>query len=332
MTVRRLGPALVQPSTGPGELRVDPSHPLRRDRTERDDVAVGSFVVPRNLAAGTLEDASPDRDEWIRALPGVVRELTQRWSLRVGPPFQPGGQCAWVAPARDPAGRDLALKVGWRHPEALHEADALGLWDGDGAVRVHEAATSDASCALLLERCRPGTALNRLTGPEQDEVLAGLLRRLWREPLSGHSFRPLQEMCDQWADEFEGRPARAGRVIDSGLARAGIELFRWLPGTARRHVVLCTDLHAENILASRREPWLVIDPKPYVGDPTYEPLQHMLNCPDRLSADPLGFAKRLADLLDLDPQRLIAWLFARCVQESLDDPELGEVAARIAPA
>ncbi|MHB1836702.1 MAG: aminoglycoside phosphotransferase family protein [Solirubrobacteraceae bacterium] len=33
----------------------------------------------------------------------------------------------------------------------------------------------------------------------------------------------------------------------------------------------CTDLHAENVLCSQREPWLVIDPKPYVGDPAYEP-------------------------------------------------------------
>jgi streptomycin 6-kinase len=32
---------------------------------------------------------------------------------------------------------------------------------------------------------------------------------------------------------------------------------------------------------------VVIDPKPYVGDRTYDALQHMLNCTERLTRDPL---------------------------------------------
>lgn len=108
-------------------------------------------------------------------------------------------------------------------------------------------------------------------------------------------------------------------------------MLRALPGTADRQVVLCTDLHAGNILAARRAPWLVIDPKPYVGDPAYDALQHMLNCDGRLSADPLALVRRMAALLGLDPGRLRMWLFARCVQESPGWPELRDVATRIAP-
>lgn len=94
--------------------------------------------------------------------------------------------------------------------------------------------------------------------------------------------------------------ARGLDQLDPGLARAGIELFRHLPGTAGRSVLLCTDLHHDNVLAAAREPWLVIDPKPYVGDPAYDLLQQMLNFPDRLAADPAGFADRMAGLLGLD--------------------------------
>ncbi len=61
-------------------------------------------------------------------------------------------------------------------------------------------------------------------------------------------------------------------------------LFRTLPGSAEREVMLCTDLHAGNVLAAEREPWLVIDPKPYVGDPAYDILQHS----DQLSRPPPG--------------------------------------------
>jgi streptomycin 6-kinase len=76
---------------------------------------------------------------------------------------------------------------------------------------------------------------------------------------------------------------------------------------------------------------LVIDPKPYVGDPTYDVLQHLLNCEERLRVDPHRLAGRLAGLLGLDRERLLLWLFARCVQESLDQPSLAETARRLAP-
>ncbi len=75
----------------------------------------------------------------------------------------------------------------------------------------------------------------------------------------------------------------------------------------------------------------MIDPKPYVGDPTYDPLQHLLNCQARLRTDPRDLVERMADLLDLDADRLLLWLFARCVQESPEWPTLADIARRIAP-
>src|SRR5262249_33616389 len=160
--------------------------------------------------------------------------------------------------------------------------------------------------------CEPGVPLSVRPEPEQDVVVAGLLRRLWTAALGDHGFRPLQQMCDEWADEFERKIAGAGTELDLGLVRAGMELFRSLPGTADREVLLCTDLHAGNVLAAERERWLVIDPNPYRGDPTYDALQHMLNCEERLRADPDALLRRMADLLGLDRDRLRLWLFARC--------------------
>jgi hypothetical protein len=88
--------------------------------------------LPSNLIAGIAAEHSVERRAWAAALPRVVADLAQRWSLHVGRPFQPGGQCSWVAPVRDQGGQDLVLKVGWRHPEAVHEADGLALWAGTG--------------------------------------------------------------------------------------------------------------------------------------------------------------------------------------------------------
>ena len=138
-------------------------------------------------------------------------------------------------------------------------------------------------------------------------------------------------MCDAWTEQFEAKIATQPSSLDPGVIRDGVRLFRDLPASADRSVLLCTDLHADNVLAASREPWLMIDPKPYVGDPTYDPLQHLLNCDRRLHDDPSGFARDMADLLDLDGDRLCLWLFARCVVESADWPELGPIAARLAP-
>jgi streptomycin 6-kinase len=295
-----------------------------------------AITLPSNLVRAARSDG---RQPWLTTvLPAIVAQTRDRWSLIVGEPFQPGGQTAWVAPARDAAGRDLVLKVAWPHPEAAREADGLRAWAGRGAVRLHAAHDFGRAHALLLERCRPGTELSVRPGPEQDTVIAALLRRLWIQPPDDNPFPALAQMCLRWAGQTEltqpeltqpglSQPA----PLDPGLTRAGLALFRELPATADRQVLLATDLHAGNVLAAVREPWLVIDPKPHVGDPAYDPLQHMLNCADRLHADPRGLARRMAGLLGLDPDRVLAWLFARCVQEAASWPGLADVARQIAP-
>ncbi|MGH3301935.1 MAG: aminoglycoside phosphotransferase family protein [Streptosporangiaceae bacterium] len=294
------------------------------------------FPVPRYLAETAARE--PGLRDWIARLPFTVAGLADLWSLRVGEPFEPGGQCAWVAPATDPSGADLVLKVGFRFPssEELDEAAGLQAWRGNGAVRLHAAHATQSTQALLIERCRPGTRLRQvLPEPEQDEVVATLLRQLWARPAGTHPFRPLADMCDAWAARFEAEYAAAGPAerIDPGLARAGIAVLRELSASAdSAALLLCTDLHGDNILAAQRAPWLVIDPKPYLGDPGYDVVQHMLNCEERLVTDPAGLADRMAGLAGVDGGRVRQWLFARCVQESVRSPLLRRVAARLAPA
>jgi streptomycin 6-kinase len=296
---------------------------------------MAAFLVPRYLAETARRDHGVA--EWIASLPVIVAGLAGRWSLQIGEPFQPGGQCSWTAPVTGPGGADLVLKVAFRFPggEERDEAAGLRVWDGNGAVRLHAAHEGESAYALLMERCLPGIPLGQaLPEPEQDQVVAGLLGRLWAQPHAGYPFRPLAQMCAAWADEFEHdyAAAAAAERIDPGLAKAGITLFRELPKTADSQVLLCTDLHGDNILAAQREPWLVIDPKPYVGDPAYDLLQHMLNCEDRLAAGPAALANRMAGLAGLDAHRVRQWLFARSVQESIGSPLMDQVATRLAPA
>lgn len=277
--------------------------------------------------------SNPGR-RWQEALPRVVDQIVSDWELELGDPYVPGGQCAWVAAARGAAGEELVLKVGWRHPEAEHEVDGLQHWDGNGTVRCLRSQRLEESIALLLERCVPGTSLgSALPEAEQDVVIAGLLRRLWARQLhTNHSFGSLHRMCDGWAGSFESNLRSDPRGLDPGLARTALELLRELSAsTPDGEVLLCTDLHAGNVLAAEREPWLVIDPKPFVGDPAYDAVQHMLNCDQRLFSDPLKLARRMAGLLEVEPERVRLWLFARCTQEALDNRAMRAPARRLAP-
>jgi streptomycin 6-kinase len=270
------------------------------------------FVVPDGLAASARR--APDRAAWLARLPGAVAELAERWSLELGPPIDTDEvSAAWVAPAMRADGTVVVLKLGMPHFEADDEIAGLRFWDGDPTVRLLDA--DDALNAMLLERCEPGTALRVLPEPEQDEVIAGLLRRLWRPPPGPRAFRPLSEMTAYWGAEAL---AIEDRWVDPGLVGEALTLFDELPRGAPQEVVLATDLHAGNVLRARREPWLAIDPKPFVGDPAYDATQHLLNC-DRLRSSPVETIERVAGLLDLDRERVRLWTFARIAIENADD-------------
>ena len=207
-------------------------------------------------------------------------------------------------------GAAAILKLGMPHMEGAHEIQGLRFWHGDPTVRLLEA--DDDLGAMLLERCDPGTALRALPETEQDIVIARLLHRLWRSPSPPHPFRPLSALTAYWSDETL---SQADRWPDPGLVREGLRLLRDLPHTAPREALLATDLHAGNVLRAQREPWLVIDPKPFVGDPAYDATQHLFNCADRLRSAPDTTIHRFADLLGVDYERVRLWVFARAAAE-----------------
>jgi streptomycin 6-kinase len=271
-----------------------------------------SFVIPAVLTETC--STSPERVAWLERLPASLSLLRNRWSLTLGAPFE--GEdvtSAWVAPATRADGTPAVLKLGMPHMEAEHEIDGLRFWDGDPTVQLLEA--DDDLNAMLLERCEPGTSLRSLPEPEQDIIVAGLLRQLWRTPPGPHPFRSLAEMTATWSEEAIADPAA---WPDPGLMREGLRLFDELPRRASTEVVLATDLHAGNILQAERRPWLVIDPKPFVGDPAYDATQHLFNC-SRLLSDPLPTIRRFADLLELDPERVRLWMFARAALQADDE-------------
>ena len=258
---------------------------------------------------------TPDRVNWLSRLPSTVQELEQRWSLTLGEPFDDDDVgCAWVTTVTLADNSPAVLKLGMPHMENKHEIRGLRFWNGDPTVRLLRA--DEELGAMLLERCEPGTRLRTLSLTEQDRVIANLLRRLWRSPSAPHPFRPLSDLMTYWAAETL---AAAEHWSDPGLVREGLLRLEELSRNSASAVLLATDLHAGNVLQSRREPWLVIDPKPFVGDPAYDATQHLFNGMERLLGNPHEVISRFADLLGLDHERIRLWMFARAAAEPRED-------------
>jgi streptomycin 6-kinase len=252
---------------------------------------------------------------WLARLPLRIAELEREWGFRVGPAFDHGGAVSWVAPVELSDGSEAVLKIGLPHDDARFEAEALRFLDGRGAVCLLQA--SEDGFSLLLERCLPGTDLWSLGEEEGNAVACRMLARMWREPDPGAPFMSLSDFVAQWWDDLPRITATAeyeGEVVAEAVARG-----RELAASQLRSVLLHGDFHPGNVLAAQREPWLIIDPKPLVGEPAYDLAQLLYNRARFLIqsndavADLRQQIDRFAADLGLSPARIAGWAFVKAL-------------------
>ena len=225
-----------------------------------------------------------------------------------------------VAPARTRAGEDVVLKVQEPHRESEHEAEALRLWDGDGAIRLLDEEPEEY--ALLLERCVPGTPLSAAGAETALDVFVELLPRLWRP--AGSPFRSLTAEAVWWADSLEATWERFGRPFERKLLDAALEALQELPRTQGPQVLLHQDLHGDNVLAAQREPWLAIDPKPLAGEREFgiAPIVRSSEL-GHSRQDVLGRFDRLVSDLGLDRERARGWTIGQTIAWAFDGERRG---------
>jgi streptomycin 6-kinase len=254
---------------------------------------------------------------WLSALPGLVAGCAQYWSLRLGEPF-PDSYVSIVIPARLPDGSDTVLKVQFPEPDSRHEAAALRLLGGSGAIRL--LAHDEDRLAMLIERCVPGAPLSTVPPDEALTVLIGLLPRTWRPPAA--PFATAETEADRWIARLDSRWVATGRPCERSLVDAAVDAFRGLSGTQGEQVLLNQDLHVNNVLRAGREPWLVTDPKPLVGE-----RELAVACLVRDYG--LGHSRyavrgrldRLTAELGVDRERARGWSLAKAVLWAFQDEE-----------
>jgi streptomycin 6-kinase len=273
-----------------------------------------------------LQDEWRREDAWLRQLPQVAADCAERWQLALEEPIDTPHSL--VVPAGD-----VVLKLNApSHYEADHEAEALARWGGDGAVRI--VARDDERRALLLERCRPGTCLWD-AGVDEPVVVAGLLPRLWSGPAAPHPFRLLADEADRWAEDVPERHRLEGEPFERRLVDVAVDVFRSVDREAAW--LVNQDLHGGNILRSEREPWLVIDPKPLVGEREANAVGPLRNAAFEGGTAAVGRWLDSLEELGLDRERARGWGVAHALAWGWDEdgrwsPESVAAARSIAAA
>ena len=214
----------------------------------------------------------------------IAAEVAADWGLELGPPFALS-RYSYVAPA----GEDAVLKVTPpEDDESDEEADALALWDGDGAVRLLR--RDRERRALLIERARPGSDISGASRGRGD----GDRRRPRRSGCGGRRRSRSAGSATtfpRWLDQAE-RSDQEGR----GLIPFARELYASL--VVGRETLVHGDFHHHNILRAG-DRYLAIDAKAMLGEPEFDVASFLWN--------PLGSTMRL----DVTERRLAAFAGGR---------------------
>jgi streptomycin 6-kinase len=261
-----------------------------------------------------VADASLTHGVWLERVPELLAQCVDEWELRLGEPYEPGA-AGYATRVELPDRRAAVLKLIYPDHESEHEADALSLWDGHGAVRL--LARDDARSAMLIERCEPGTAL-AAAGPDIAlDVLIELLPRLWVE--TAEPFHTLEDETARWIEHLPEDWERSSRAPERRLVDAAVDALTSVAQSQGQQVLLHQDLHGDNVLAAEREPWLVIDPKPLLGEREFAvaPIVRSFEL-GHSKRDALHRLDRLTAELGLDRERARAWTVGQTMAWAFD--------------
>ncbi|MEV6561331.1 aminoglycoside phosphotransferase family protein [Nocardia sp. NPDC051756] len=277
-------------------------------------------IVPEFFTEHIARTAGEEARAWLAGLPALAEEYRQRWQLTFDGPAM-HGYVGLVLPATRADGTPVVLKLSMVMPETRDEPLALATWAGVGAVRLLD--SDPERGVLLLERLDSTRSLETEPIDDAVRIAADLLRRL-AIPAPPGLGRDLRTEAERHAIELPRDWQRLGRPFPRKLLDAAVDVCNQLGPSAAR-LLANEDLHYENVLAGTREPWLVIDPKPLVGDPEFTTLSLIWN---RRSESAL--ADRFAAIVDgagFDADRARAWTLVRAVRnwlDFLDDDDLDD--------
>lgn len=282
-----------------------------------------AIAVPPLLADRASGWGGEEGRRWLAALPTTIDRLVARWGLTLDAPLE--SHVSFVAPATRSDGGQVILKIpmlGVDFPYAQaknrrYEPVALQAWNGRAAVGLLE--VDDDTGGMLLERCDPGSRLaDSVTLEEADTIAVDLLTRLWQVPPP--ALPNTTDRAREWASRCAEFYGAAGQPFERALLSSAMAIAAELSTATGAPVLLHGDFHHNNVLAAQREPWLVIDPLPLVGEREYDAVMFLLFRKGSMDVPEEALNEAIESLcgrLDLDPGRVKRWLYLRLIADAL---------------
>jgi len=272
--------------------------------------------IPKIMRDNVLMYFGDQGRDWLDNLPVILEEVAREWSLEVDKPFT-NLSVNFVAPAKQPDGSEVVLKLGVPNKEISSEIAALSHFAGKGAVSL--IGSDGARGVLVLEKLAPGNPLHEATDSlAAVEIAAGVMKALWKlPPEDQHIFPTLEE----W---FSGL-SKVRRRFDGGTGPFPSRLFEKAEALAREMIdstpvpmLLHGDCHHDNIVSSSSKGWLAIDPKGIVGDPVFELCAFLRNPIDLHERFDVSEAlprrvNRFSEILGFEVQRIASWGLAESI-------------------
>jgi streptomycin 6-kinase len=272
-----------------------------------------------------IRNHSKSSPDWLAGLSDDLAEYVDRWQLtRAGDLLS--GEASLIVPVVRRDGTEAMLKLQQVNDESEDEALALRTWNRDDVVEVLE--DDPSTSTILLERLEPRTLNDLPDDIEATRILAELMVRLTAVPAPAG----IRRLANIAAAMVEDAPGLIPRLTDSAeqrlVRRFVAQVKELIPESGDR--LLHWDLHYENVMASHRQPWLVIDPKPLAGDPAFELMPAVWNRWDDLVATG-NLSRAIRDRFDLmlevtgiDRDRALGWTAGRILQNVLWFTEDGD--------
>lgn len=243
--------------------------------------------------------------QWLNQLPDLIEKIKTEWQLTN---IQPVDNMSYhfVATALQ-NNQPVVIKMGCDAKTYQSEKSALKHFAGQGSIDLIDA--NENYQALLLERAQPGVTLKDVHIPIEAKIdaYATVVAQLSSIPLiENHVMN-----CQQWC-------AAIDRIQDSRIKpeyiKAAQQLREHLLGSMQSCYVCHGDLHFENIL-QQGESWVSIDPHGVIGEKAFEVSAFDLIQPDEAPGVELMEARltMLAKAAGVSFERLVAWVFLRCV-------------------
>jgi streptomycin 6-kinase len=146
------------------------------------------------------------------------------------------------------------------------------------------------------------------------QILCEVIQKLHMNKMVSGTYPSLEDLGKGFQEYFKS----GDRQISPDLVSEAESIYKNLIKTQGDKILLHGDLHHDNVLYDETRGWLAIDPKGYVGEPTYEVgafLRNPLNLPN-LYQDPSQLNRRLDIIgknLGFNRERVLAWAFSQAV-------------------